>query len=98
MSTPTTRLCYKVIYDFEDATVIIASPLYDSILDHVIVDELVIDFESLEESDINIDPLILLNARIKDFLKMWGIHGSNTDLMAMKLPDNVNLIRVGNNT
>jgi len=99
-----TRLRYKVIYDFEDATVIIASPLYDSILDFVIVDELVIDFDLIEEavnenpSGQTLAPICLLNDRIKDFLVMWGIRGSNTDLMAMKLPDNVNMIRVGDNT
>lgn len=101
-----TRLRYKITYDFEDVTVIIASPIYDSIMDFVIVDELVIDFESIEESIEVVTPAMrpmastnLLNTRIKDFLKMWGIRGDNTDLMAMKLPDNnVNMIRVGDNT
>jgi len=100
-----TRLRYKVIYDFEDVTVIIASPLYDSILDFVIVDELVIDFESIEEAIYPVTPsthpmasINLLNDRIKDFLIMWGIYGGNLDLMEMKLPDNVNMIRVGDNT
>ena len=100
-----TRLRYKITYDFEDVTVIIASPIYDSIMDFVIVDELVLDFENIEESlgatTPSMHPMAstrALNYRIKNFLKVWGIQGSNSDLMEMKLPDNnVNLIRIGDN-
>lgn len=101
MTAPSTKLRYKIQYDFEDVTVIIASPIYDSIIDHVILDELVIDFDTfLEDPSFtpSLDRLSLLNDRIKDFLRMWGIYGSNSQLMNMKLRDDVNLIRVGDNT